>query len=572
MSNTLAIATVTSCLQSLLQETFSSDSLAGVSGTDVKIGKPFSTTTDQTKPQVNIYLYQVSPNVAFANSDVPTRNTKGDLIQRVRLGLNLNYLFSFYGDEQAYVPQRLLADTSLVLHQKPLLTPSYIRKVINQSTQTFLKKSDLDKQIELVKFTPISYSLEELSKLWSVFFQTTYTLSIAYQASVVLIEDQQTPVCSTPVKEGGVAVSLFIPPTSNINTPKNVQLFNAIFDMKYKYVGADVRIEKASSEDNIDYYSLYWGKSATQKVDKQIAIAQVKKTGSNLTYTIPSGTVIPNGATHILAIAGNKQGEMQYGTAVSLFDNLPKATAKKLTITSDTDPNWFEISLKLSLQRADDETSIGSYVLYWSANGKDKLATSANSAAQPIVVFPVRNSACKIPVTYPSTILQISETPTEFYCEVKNLIIPNNAKYFIVYSRNDVGEMPIGVTAEINDTQTAPPNHTAEAVTFTGTVVNFPPASPSTVTGKVTIDKALDDRDVELYNLYWGYLKTGTQVPIKLNNTPIIKMPKQKTPLEFKFPNQTALPKGAQYFLVYTENKFGEMTKGVYTNIFPISN
>ena len=51
------------------------------------------------------------------------------------------------------------------------------------------------------KFTPISLNLEELSKLWSVFFQIPYTLSIAYMASVVLIEAEVTPQTALPVRE-----------------------------------------------------------------------------------------------------------------------------------------------------------------------------------------------------------------------------------------------------------------------------------------------------------------------------------------------------------------------------------
>ena len=41
-------------------------------------------------------------------------------------------------------------------------------------------------------------NLEELSKLWSVFFQTPYALSIAYQASVVLIEPDLEPIDAAP--------------------------------------------------------------------------------------------------------------------------------------------------------------------------------------------------------------------------------------------------------------------------------------------------------------------------------------------------------------------------------------
>jgi hypothetical protein len=39
-----------------------------------------------------------------------------------------------------------------------------------------------------VRFTPLGLSLEELSKVWSVFFQTPYSLSVVYRASVVLVE------------------------------------------------------------------------------------------------------------------------------------------------------------------------------------------------------------------------------------------------------------------------------------------------------------------------------------------------------------------------------------------------
>ncbi|MGH7451821.1 MAG: Pvc16 family protein, partial [bacterium] len=68
----------------------------------------------------------------------------------------------------------------------------------------FLNASDLAEQIELVKFSPIVLNLEELSKLWSVFFQTAYRLSVAYQASVVLIDGKETPRATLPVRERAV--------------------------------------------------------------------------------------------------------------------------------------------------------------------------------------------------------------------------------------------------------------------------------------------------------------------------------------------------------------------------------
>jgi hypothetical protein len=54
--------------------------------------------------------------------------------------------------------------------------------------------------VELVRFIPLSLGLDELSKLWSVFFQTPHVLSVAYQAAVVLIEPQLTPQQALPVR------------------------------------------------------------------------------------------------------------------------------------------------------------------------------------------------------------------------------------------------------------------------------------------------------------------------------------------------------------------------------------
>jgi hypothetical protein len=65
---------------------------------------------------------------------------------------------------------------------------------------TILAGSDLANEIEQVKFSPMAFNLEELSKLWSVFFQTPYHLSVAYSASVIFIERQLTPLRSLPVQ------------------------------------------------------------------------------------------------------------------------------------------------------------------------------------------------------------------------------------------------------------------------------------------------------------------------------------------------------------------------------------
>jgi hypothetical protein len=96
------------------------------------------------------------------------------------------------------------------LHAKPVLTRPQIRNAVTGFS--FLAASDLEHDVELVKFTQLPLSLEELSKLWSVFFQTTYTLSVAFQGTVVLIESAESFSSSLPVRLRNLYVETFREP------------------------------------------------------------------------------------------------------------------------------------------------------------------------------------------------------------------------------------------------------------------------------------------------------------------------------------------------------------------------
>jgi hypothetical protein len=205
MSNYLAVATVTATL---------SRTLAAAVGTDVPAVDVTTLRPDEAPERgVNVYLYQVGPNGAWRNADLPTRRDDGRLVQRPRVALDLQYLLSFYGDEAQFEPQRMLGSVVRTLHTRPVLTREMIRDTVSDPDNAFLAKSNLADEVELIKFTPSSLSLEELSKLWSVFFQVPYALSVAYQASVVLIEPEVTPQGALPVRERNVYVMPFRQPT-----------------------------------------------------------------------------------------------------------------------------------------------------------------------------------------------------------------------------------------------------------------------------------------------------------------------------------------------------------------------
>jgi Pvc16 N-terminal domain len=194
MSNPLAIATVTATLQQLLTNALPA---SGVGGALVKNVRP----DDQPNLPpvgVNIFLYQVSPNPAWRNTDLPTRRADNTLLRRPQAALDLHYLLTFYGEDSTLDQQRLLGATVLYLHANPVLARADIRNV--QNNVAFLHTANLADQIDLVRFIPVNYSLEELSKLWSVFLKTDYVLSVAYMASVVLIETADpVPAPAPPV-------------------------------------------------------------------------------------------------------------------------------------------------------------------------------------------------------------------------------------------------------------------------------------------------------------------------------------------------------------------------------------
>jgi Pvc16 N-terminal domain len=206
MSNYLAIATVTAALREVLQPVVGQ----AVTGAQVLFNRPDGGSGTPPAPTVNVYLYQVTPNTAFRNADLPTRRADGTVALRPQAALDLHYLFTFHGNDGNLEPQLLLGAVTSTLHAQPLLSPPAIAKAL--ADFTFLQGSDLADQVELVKFTPTSLSLEEFSKLWSVFFQIEYTLSAAYQASVVLIESGDQPAPALPVQARNLYVLPFRQP------------------------------------------------------------------------------------------------------------------------------------------------------------------------------------------------------------------------------------------------------------------------------------------------------------------------------------------------------------------------
>jgi hypothetical protein len=209
MTDSLAIAAVTSMLQSLLENGLKEDdALSGIRVT----ARPLDKARDPVHThQVNLFLYHMMTNDAWRNRDVPWQVKSGET-GRTPLALDLYYLVTaYYGEEEdgtdtTVDPNRLLGSHRLlgramgILHDNAVLGAENINSLLPPQDRL---EHPYD-QVEHVRIRPQPLSLDEVSKLWSS-FQTEYRTSAAYQVSVVLIESTHPARTPLPVLRRGEA-------------------------------------------------------------------------------------------------------------------------------------------------------------------------------------------------------------------------------------------------------------------------------------------------------------------------------------------------------------------------------
>lgn len=190
MSDFRAIATVTAVIRDLLQ-----DVKGDIDNIAIKAVSP-DTLKSLTEDTLNLYLYQVTPNTAYRNVDLPTRTQDGKtIIAKPQLALDLHYLLTSYAAHNDELKaQLMLASAMTILHDNAVIPRTKIAATVdNQNSNVendLVKKSNLADQVETIKLSPQALSLEELTKLWSSFFHASYRISVAYQATVVLPRKQ----------------------------------------------------------------------------------------------------------------------------------------------------------------------------------------------------------------------------------------------------------------------------------------------------------------------------------------------------------------------------------------------
>ena len=155
------------------------------------------------QPRVNLFLYHVDANPFLTTNDLPTRRVDGSLMEKPRIALDLYYLLSFYGDDKKPAPEShvLLGLTMSGIHARPLLSPQELGVLDGEPVGG-----------DFVALTPLPLSIHELSRLWSMFFQTPYTISVSLKASAAVLIADLPAGEAPPVERTGLEVVLFTEP------------------------------------------------------------------------------------------------------------------------------------------------------------------------------------------------------------------------------------------------------------------------------------------------------------------------------------------------------------------------
>jgi hypothetical protein len=253
MSTALAVPAVTAVLKVLLEDGMKALHVSDIVGGDVSVSAlppdRVSTPGAEDPSQLNLFLYQVTPNQGWRNVGLPSRNPQGERISNPPLALNLHYLLTAYGAKDFFA-ETLLGNAMQLLHETPTLTREAIRKALTPPpppseprVPAALAGSNLADQVEQLKITLDIMSTEEISKLWSA-LQAHYRPTAAYQVTVVLIEGNHSTKTSLPVLDRNAYVLPFDNPVIEKVTAAEGEDTPITVNSKLHIVGKGLRADK----------------------------------------------------------------------------------------------------------------------------------------------------------------------------------------------------------------------------------------------------------------------------------------------------------------------------------------
>ncbi|MEM8674593.1 MAG: DUF4255 domain-containing protein [Cyanobacteria bacterium P01_G01_bin.67] len=317
MSNSNAIAAVTVTLKQLLQDAFGTEPIEGseVLVEAMHLDK-IKLDDDDSKHILNLFLYHTSPNAAWRNMDLPP--TKPGETGQPPLALDLYYLISAFSNNSDIASHQLLGKAMSILHDNTVLR----RGKIKEATERNFPDNGLDLQVEKVRITPQSLSLEDISRLWNS-FQTTFRISAVYEISVVLIESTlpnqaPLPVLSRGENDKGVDTQTDL--VSPYPTLSQVEVPN------YKNKQPSVRLAESlkllGSHLGGETVRAFFRHPALEEPN-EITIPATDRSANEITVVLPDEPGWPSGFYTVLVVTSSASGENRRETVARSFSLAP---------------------------------------------------------------------------------------------------------------------------------------------------------------------------------------------------------------------------------------------------------
>ena len=435
MSNALAIAGVSAVLKDLLDSGLIDHQVTDTLGAGVLVSSlapdVIPITGDGAVPRLNLFLYQATPNAAWRNVDLPSRNPSGQRVSNPPLALDLHYLITAYGiaELQAEV---LLGYGMQLLHENPVLTreairtalkPSPISGALLPSVYQALASADLAEQVEMLKITPLTMNPEEMSRLWSA-LQARYRPTAAFQVSVVLIEPQAPAISPLPVltrgrfipelqRDAGVLVTPgLVPPYPTLEsvlaaahqTPSTLQLGDVLTVTGHHLAGTARAIVLRNDRFGVEQVIPLADSADEARLDFNVpnlpavlpvGVYQLElrvlrpgdaepRTSNPLPVALAPAIAFPpvamtrgvvNGTPNVLSLTIGCQPEVRVGQKVALLMDTREAPAQPFTANTST----------LDFQFADAPPAGGTPLLRLKVDGIESIVV--NRGARPPVFF-----------------------------------------------------------------------------------------------------------------------------------------------------------------------------------------
>jgi len=184
-------------------------------------------------------------------------------------------------------------------------------------------------------------------------------------------------------------------------------------------VGGTLNVNRAEDENQIDEYSVHWGRTPTRKISSGSLIRDIpKQANMDVSTYIVKNTKIPDTASYLLAFSKNAHGEHPSPVSIKIVDR----TKPCLQSNETSCPRKVTINhpqATITFERAAQEAGLTHYAVYW---GRSSCKEGGQSGA--------KNGHIKdVDIKDPTEVVLAQDSP-----------VPDGTTHILVFSKNKYGE------------------------------------------------------------------------------------------------------------------------------------